>query len=107
MAIGMMMKRCLIPKPLLTIVWRYPFRFIRCCFFNEHCPICHGEGKVTEEEKIRVEDRMKSKRSAKTAVGRVSVAVYGVAKALQRKPGSSAGRGTACFFISFLERYSS
>ena len=31
------------------------------------CPICHGEGKVTEEEKIRVEDRMKAKPSTKAA----------------------------------------
>lgn len=31
------------------------------CVLNRDCPICHGEGKVTEEEKIRVEDRMKAK----------------------------------------------
>ena len=35
---------------------------------HSYCPICHGEGKVTEEEKIRVEDRMKSKASTKSAV---------------------------------------
>lgn len=37
-------------------------------FLNLYCPICHGEGKVTEEEKIRVEDRMKSKASTKSSV---------------------------------------
>ena len=37
-------------------------------FLHGQCPICHGEGKVTEEEKIRVEDRMKAKATAKASV---------------------------------------
>lgn len=46
---------------------RYPCSGI-AAFLDAHCPICHGEGKVTEEEKIRVEDRMKAKATAKASV---------------------------------------
>lgn len=99
------MKPSLIPKLLLINVWRYPFRLILCYFFNVYCPICHGEGKVTEEEKIRVEDRMKAKSSSKTAVGCSLVGADSIAKALQRKSRSSAGCGIVCLIISWLERY--
>ena len=49
---------------------RYPFCPKHLPFLHGQCPICHGEGKVTEEEKIRVEDRMKSKAAAKAPVAR-------------------------------------
>lgn len=53
--------------PSWTSVLRYPCAGI-ATFLDAHCPICHGEGKVTEEEKIRVEDRMKAKATAKASV---------------------------------------
>ena len=49
---------------------RYPFCPKHMPFLHGQCPICHGEGKVAEEEKIRVEDRMKSKAAAKAPVVR-------------------------------------
>lgn len=78
---------------------------ILCDFLNVYCPICHGEGKVTEEEKIRVEDRMKAKSSAKTAVRCIWRGVDRIAKALQRKSRSSAVSRTVCLCTSWLERH--
>lgn len=51
---------------------------------------------MTEEEKIRVEDRMKAKSSAKTAVRCIWRGVDRIAKALQRKSRSSAVCRTVC-----------
>lgn len=69
---GKMMLRSSLTRILLsTSVLRYPY-VGTIAFLDRHCPICHGEGKVTEEEKIRVEDRMKAKAIAKASVNGIS-----------------------------------